>query len=145
MKLNYKRTILVGFAFFLISAFWQAYDAIIPLILTNHFGLPQSISGAVMSFDNILAVFMLPIFGALSDRVMTRFGKRTPFIFVGTIAAVVAFVSLTFIDTYQLGAVLNAGIAERYQEAAALLKEANAALQAAGKAGDQSAVLAAQQ
>ena len=145
MKLNYKRTILVGFAFFLISAFWQAYDAIIPLILTNHFGLPQSISGAVMSFDNILAVFMLPIFGALSDRVMTRFGKRTPFIFVGTIAAVIAFISLTFIDTYQLGAVLNAGIAERYQEAAALLKEANAALQAAGKAGDQSAVLAAQQ
>lgn len=145
MKLNYKRTILVGFAFFLISAFWQAYDAIIPLILTNHFGLPQSISGAVMSFDNILAVFMLPIFGALSDKVMTRFGKRTPFIFVGTIAAVVAFISLTFIDTYQLGAVLNAGIAERYQEAAALLKEANAALQAAGKAGDQSAVLAAQQ
>ncbi len=145
MKLNYKRTILVGFAFFLISAFWQAYDAIIPLILTNHFGLPQSVSGAVMSIDNVLAVFMLPIFGALSDKVMTRFGKRTPFIFVGTIAAVIAFISLTFIDTYQLGAVLNAGIAERYQEAAALLKEANAALQAAGKAGDQSAVLAAQQ
>ena len=145
MKLNYKRTILVGFAFFLISAFWQAYDAIIPLILTNHFGLPQSISGAVMSFDNILAVFMLPIFGALSDRVCTRFGRRTPFVFIGTIAAVVTFISLAFIDTYQLGAVIEAGIAERYQEAAALLKEANAALQAAGKAGDQQAVLAAQQ
>ena len=145
MKLNYKRTILVGFAFFLISAFWQAYDAIIPLILTNHFGLPQSISGAVMSFDNILAVFMLPIFGALSDRVCTRFGKRTPFIIVGTIAAVIAFISLTFIDTYQLSSVIEAGIAERYQEAAALLKEANAALQAAGKSGDQAAVLAAQQ
>ncbi|MBQ4091495.1 MAG: MFS transporter [Clostridia bacterium] len=145
MKLNYKRTILVGFAFFLISAFWQAYDAIIPLILTNHFGLPQSISGAVMSFDNILAVFMLPIFGALSDKVMTRFGKRTPFIFVGTIAAVIAFISLTFIDTYQLSAVLNAGISERYQEAAELLKQANEQLQAAGKAGDQAAVLAAQQ
>ena len=75
-KLNVKRTILVGFAFFLISAFWQAYDAIIPLALTNHFGLPQTISGAVMSLDNILAVFMLPIFGALSDKVSTRFGKR---------------------------------------------------------------------
>ena len=56
MKLNYKRTLLVGMAFFLISAFWQAYDAIIPLILTNHFGLPQSVSGAVMSIDNVLAV-----------------------------------------------------------------------------------------
>ncbi len=53
MKLNYKRTILVGFAFFLISAFWQAYDAIVPLILTNHFGLPQSASDAVMSIDNV--------------------------------------------------------------------------------------------
>ena len=61
MKLNYKRTILVGFAFFLISAFWQAYDAIVPLILTNHFGLPQTASGAVMSIDNVLAVFLLPI------------------------------------------------------------------------------------
>ena len=95
MKLNYKRTILVGFAFFLISAFWQAYDAIVPLILTNHYGLPQAISGVVMSIDNILAVFMLPIFGALSDKVMTRFGKRTPFIVIGTVAAVVAFISLT--------------------------------------------------
>lgn len=102
MKLNYKRTILVGFAFFLISAFWQAYDAIVPLILTNHFGLPQSWSGIVMSFDNILAVFMLPLFGALSDRADTRFGKRKPFIFFGTIAAVVCFAVLTLVDNYHL-------------------------------------------
>ena len=107
MKLNYKRTLLVGMAFFLISAFWQAYDAIIPLILTNHFGLPQTASGAVMSIDNILAVFMLPIFGAISDKVNTKMGKRTPFILVGTIVAVVAFVALTFIDNYQI-AQLNA-------------------------------------
>ena len=140
MKLNYKRTILVGFAFFLISAFWQAYDAIIPLALTNHFGLPQSLSGVVMSVDNILAVFMLPIFGALSDKVMTKFGKRTPFIVVGTVAAVICFIVLTFIDTVQLKAVIDAGIAERYQAAAASLKEANAALKEAGKIGDEAAV-----
>ena len=102
MKLNYKRTLLVGMAFFLISAFWQAYDAIIPLILTNHFGLPQTASGAVMSLDNVLAVFMLPIFGAISDRVNTKMGKRTPFILIGTIVAVISFVALTFIDNYQL-------------------------------------------
>jgi len=102
MKLNYKRTLLVGMAFFLISAFWQAYDAIIPLILTNHFGLPQTASGAVMSIDNVLAVFMLPIFGAISDKVNTKLGKRTPFILVGTVVAVVAFVALTLIDNYQL-------------------------------------------
>ena len=102
MKLNYKRVLLVGMAFFLISAFWQAYDAIIPLILTNHFGLPQSVSGAVMSIDNVLAVFMLPIFGAISDKVHTRFGKRKPFIFVGTLIAVISFIALTFIDNYQI-------------------------------------------
>ena len=112
MKLNYKRVILVGMAFFLISAFWQAYDAIIPLILTNHFGLPQTASGAVMSIDNILAVFMLPIFGALSDKVNTRFGKRTPFILIGSIVAMVSFVALTFIDNYQIAKVVAAGIPE---------------------------------
>ncbi len=115
MKLNYKRVLLVGMAFFLISAFWQAYDAIVPLILTNHFGLPQTISGAVMSIDNVLAVFMLPIFGALSDKVNTRFGKRTPFIFIGSIVAMVSFVALTFIDSYQIARVVAAGIPEMAQ------------------------------
>ena len=112
MKLNYKRVLLVGMAFFLISAFWQAYDAIVPLILTNHFGLPQTASGTVMSIDNILAVFMLPIFGALSDKVNTRFGRRTPFIIIGSVVAMVSFVALTFIDNYQLAKVVAAGIPE---------------------------------
>ena len=115
MKLNYKRTLLVGMAFFLITAFWQAYDAIIPLILTNHYGLPQSASGAVMSLDNVLAVFMLPLFGSISDKVHTKWGKRTPFIFFGTIAAVLCFVLLTFLDNYQLAKVIEAGIPELTQ------------------------------
>ena len=102
MKLNYKRTLLVGFAFFLISAFWQAYDTIIPLMLTNKFGLPQTWSGVIMSLDNILALFMLPLFGALSDKKDTRFGKRTPFIVIGAIAAIICFIGLTFADTAQL-------------------------------------------
>ncbi len=118
MKLNYKRVLLVGMAFFLISAFWQAYDAIIPLILTNHFGLPQSISGAVMSIDNVLAVFMLPIFGAISDKVNTRYGKRTPFILIGSVIAMASFVALTFIDNYQIAKVAAAGIPELAQAGA---------------------------
>ena len=105
MKLNYKRVILVGMAFFLISAFWQSYDAIVPLILTNHFGLPQTVSGAVMSIDNVLAVFMLPLFGALSDKVKTKMGKRTPFILIGTIVATLSFVALTLIDNVQLASI----------------------------------------
>ena len=99
MKLNYKRTILVGFAFFLISAFWQAYDTVVPLIMTNKFGMKQLPSGIIMSLDNIFAVFMLPMFGAISDRVNTKFGKRTPFIFVGTVLAAITFTILGFVNT----------------------------------------------
>lgn len=102
MKLNYKRTILVGFAFFLISAFWQAYDATIPVILTNKFGMSQTWSGVIMALDNILAVFMLPLFGTLSDKCHTRYGKRTPFITIGTIVAAVALLGLSFVDNAQL-------------------------------------------
>ena len=118
MKLNYKRVILVGMAFFLIMAFWQAYDAIVPLILTNHFGLPQTASGAIMAIDNVLAVFLLPIFGTLSDKLNTKWGKRTPFILIGTLVAVVAFIVLTFVDNYQLAAVTGAGIPELTMEGA---------------------------
>ena len=67
MKLNYKRTICVGFAFFLICSFWQAYDNTIPLILTNKFGMSQTWSGLIMALDNVLALFLLPLFGAISD------------------------------------------------------------------------------
>ena len=103
MKLNTKRTILVGFAFFLISAFWQAYDATIPVILTNKFGMSQTWSGVIMALDNILAVFMLPLFGALSDKCLgNKFGKRTPFITIGTVIAAVALVALSFVDAAQL-------------------------------------------
>lgn len=102
MKLNYKRTICVGFAFFLISAFWQAYDNIIALTLTNKFGMPQAFSGIVMAMDNILALFLLPLFGAMSDKCATKMGKRTPFILIGTVLAAVAFVSLSFVDNMQL-------------------------------------------
>ncbi len=108
MKLNYKRTICVGFAFFLICAFWQAYDNIIPKILTDKFGMAQGWSGVVMALDNILALFMLPIFGALSDKCKSRFGKRTPYIVIGTIIAVIAFVGLSFIDNAQLAKIGDA-------------------------------------
>ena len=142
MKLNYKRTILVGFAFFLISAFWQAYDAIVPLALTNHFGLPQFASGIVMSIDNVLAVFMLPIFGAISDKVMTRFGKRTPFIVVGTVAAIISFVALTFVDASQLKALADAGITADFEAAKAALASVKEQFADAAGAGDAAAISA---
>ncbi len=125
MKLNYKKTILVGFAFFVIQAFWQAYDAIVPLILTNHYGLAQNWSGLIMSFDNILALFMLPLFGALSDKIFTKWGKRTPFVFVGTILAVIMFVCLTFVDNPQLNRVENTTVEMNYESAEKLNENVN--------------------
>ena len=110
MKLNYKRTILVGFAFFLISVFWQAYDATIPVVLTNKFGMSQFWSGVIMALDNVLAVVLLPIFGAISDKCRSRYGKRTPFITVGTLIAAVSIIALSFVDNAQLKTLGDAGI-----------------------------------
>ena len=87
MKLNYKRTLFVGFAFFLICAFWQAYDTIVPKILTDRFGMSQFWSGAIMAIDNILALFLRPLFGILSDKTKSKLGRRTPFIIFGTLIA----------------------------------------------------------
>ena len=102
MKLNYKKTLFVGFAFFLICTFWQAYDTIIPKILTDKFGMSQFASGIIMAIDNVLALFLLPLFGTLSDKHNGKRGKRTPFILVGTVLAAVLFVSLSFVDNAQL-------------------------------------------
>ena len=102
MKLNYKRTIFVGFAFFLICAFWQAYDTIIPKILTDKFGMSQTLSGVIMAADNVLALFLLPLFGTISDKCKSRRGRRTPFIIFGTVAAAVLFVVLSFADDMQI-------------------------------------------
>lgn len=87
MKLNYKRTILIGLAFMSILAFWQFYDQVIPYLLEYTFNLNTFAANAIMSIDNILAIFMLPLFGAISDRTKTKLGKRTPYILFGTIIA----------------------------------------------------------
>ena len=94
MKLNVKRTILVGFAFLSISAFWQMYDNLVPKILTETFGIGESISGVIMAADNVLALFLLPLFGGLSDKCTSKLGRRRPFILFGTLAAVVLMMAL---------------------------------------------------
>ena len=102
MKLNYKRTVFVGFAFFLICAFWQVYDVTIAMTLTSKFGMSQTASGIVMALDNILALFMLPLFGGISDRHKSKSGRRTPFIRTGTILAVCFLILLSLADNAQL-------------------------------------------
>ncbi|HBL84901.1 MAG: MFS transporter [Clostridiales bacterium GWF2_38_85] len=98
MKLSIKRTFFIGLAFFSISAFWQLYDTIIPLILRDTFKLGDTINGVIMAMDNILALFLLPLFGSLSDRTDTSIGKRMPYIVFGTAFASVAIILLPIAD-----------------------------------------------
>ena len=101
MKLDTKRTVLVGFAFLSICAFWQMYDNLVPLILTNTFHLNETISGAIMAADNVMALFLLPLFGGLSDKCTFRLGRRRPFILFGTLAAICLMLLLPlFADSY---------------------------------------------
>lgn len=97
MKLNTKRTCLVGLAFLSICAFWNLYDFVIPLVLKNTYHLGDTWSGVVMAMDNILALFLLPVFGALSDKANTRIGWRTPFILGGTVAAAALMLALPIV------------------------------------------------
>lgn len=98
MKLNYKQTILIGLAFLSISAFWQMYDNIIPLILKNSFDLGETVTGVIMAADNVLALFLLPFFGSLSDKTNTKIGKRMPFILTGTGLSVIFLLLLPTAD-----------------------------------------------
>ncbi len=100
MKLNYKRTFFVGFAFLSICAFWEVYEGIVPKMLEGTFGLGETKVGAIMAIDNVLALFLLPIVGAISDKVNTRIGRRMPFILGGTLMAA-AFILILPIADYQ--------------------------------------------
>ena len=97
-KLNYKRTFFIGLAFLSICSFWQLYDSIIPLILQNTFGIKETITGVIMALDNVLALFLLPLFGSLSDKLDTPFGKRMPFIVTGTTLSVVFLILIPIAD-----------------------------------------------
>lgn len=100
-KLNYRRTFFIGMAFLSICAFWQMYDNIIPLMLQNTFGLGETVTGALMAMDNVLALVLLPVFGAISDKISTPLGKRTPFILTGTVLAVIFMMLLPLADNRQ--------------------------------------------
>jgi Na+/melibiose symporter-like transporter len=115
MKLDYKKTFYIGLAFFLITLFWQTYDSIIAKILIDKFGLNQTWSGVVMALDNVLALFLIPLFGSLSDKKQSKKGKRTPYIIVGTIVAAFAFMTLSFTDNLQTTKIENnTDIVEQY-------------------------------
>jgi MFS family permease len=116
MKLDYKKTFFVGLAFFAICMFWQTYDSVITKILIDKFGLNQTWSGVVMALDNVLALFMLPLFGGLSDKTNSKYGRRTPYIVVGTVLAAFAFIALSFADNYQTVKINETQIVDDYAD-----------------------------
>lgn len=96
LKLDYPQTFKVGFAFAIIMLFWTAYDFVVPLLLEHAYGLPSWARGIIMGLDNLLSLFMLPLFGKLSDnahgKLVKKWGRRAPFIVIGTVCAVVLMV-----------------------------------------------------
>lgn len=116
MKLDYKKTFYIGLAFFIITIFWQTYDSIITKILIDKFGLNQTWSGVVMALDNVLALFMLPLFGALSDKSNRKRGRRTPYVIVGTVVAAFAFMGLSYMDSVQTTRIEDTNIVTLYEE-----------------------------
>ncbi|TNF08942.1 MAG: MFS transporter [Bacillota bacterium] len=118
MKLNVKNTIYIGLIFFIISLFWQSYDLLIARTLIDKFGLNQTWSGVVMAFDNIMAVILLPLFGALSDKSNSKKGRRTPYIIVGTIIAAFAFMALSYTDYKQTIKINQTDIVETHYNVA---------------------------
>ncbi|MBR2918927.1 MAG: MFS transporter [Clostridia bacterium] len=105
LKLNYPKTFKVGLAFAGICLFWNAYDFVIPLLLEHAYGLPNALRGLILGLDNLLALFMLPLFGKLSDnahgKLVKKFGRRTPFIVIGTLCAVALMVFVPVVTLNQ--------------------------------------------
>jgi len=78
--INYFKIFLLGFGFLSISLLWAIYNTDIPIILQKTYKLSSFVVGWVMNIDNILAILLIPIIGALSDRTITKIGKRMPYI-----------------------------------------------------------------
>ena len=96
LKLDYKQTFKVGFAFAIVMIFWTAYDFVVPLLLEHAYGLSNTVRGLIMGLDNLLSLFMLPLFGRISDnakgKLVKKWGRRTPFIVIGTLASVILMI-----------------------------------------------------
>ncbi len=102
IKLNYKRTFLIGFGFFASSLAWSIYNSFVPLMLEKRFVATTAIIGFIMTIDNIFGVVFQPLFGQLSDRTHTRFGKRMPYIMAGIPICASAFIFIPQAQTLWL-------------------------------------------
>ena len=96
LKLNFKNTFRIAFAFFGILMLWQVYNTYCPIILEKmlqELGVDSTnyIVGIIMALDNVAAIFIMPIFGFMSDKTKTRWGKRMPYIVIGMVLTIIVF------------------------------------------------------
>ncbi len=105
MKLDYKKAFTIGFGLFAAQLMWMIYNTYMPIFLqagnpafdahlsasTLGFGLSATLTGVLMTLDNIAAFFIQPLMGPISDRTRSRMGRRMPYILVFAPLAVIAF------------------------------------------------------
>lgn len=103
-KLNYLHTAFTGFGFMAVQIAWIIYNARVPLILKENATIANlawsgTAVGIIMVIDNIFGVVFQPLFGRISDRTHTRFGKRTPFLMYGIPLCALLFIFIPRIQT----------------------------------------------
>lgn len=98
MKLDYKKTFILGFGFFAISLIWQIYNFYIPLFLWDYLPNQMTKINGIMTIDNILAVTMIPFIGSLSDRTRTKFGRRMPYLMIGMPISAIIFILIPYLS-----------------------------------------------
>jgi maltose/moltooligosaccharide transporter len=116
LKLNYRNTLFIGFGFFSILMLWQIYNAYAPIFLArllSESGVVNSddapLVGFIMALDNFFALFMLPIFGILSDKTKTKYGRRIPYIILGMLTAAILFpfIAVMYIINSLVGVIIT--------------------------------------
>jgi MFS family permease len=104
LKLNYPKTIKVGLGFCVVMIFWTVYNFVMPLLLEQAFGFSNTIRNIIVGIGSVMSIFLLPLFGKLSDKTHTKWGRRTPYIVLGTVITIVSMIFLPWTVSSQLTA-----------------------------------------
>jgi len=92
----WARTFILGFGFFGISIIWPLFNSLIPPMLED-LGLTAAVTGFILTWDNIINMFLQPWVGSRSDRTHTRFGRRKPWLMLGAPLAALFFILVPFV------------------------------------------------
>jgi MFS family permease len=98
MKFDWKKTFVLGFGFLGISVIWPLFNSLIPPFLED-LGLSAIVVGFILTWDNLINMFVQPLVGARSDRTRSRWGRRKPWLMAGAPLAAVFFILVPFVRT----------------------------------------------